>query len=126
VASPENAITIDKLSAIDQLEIWKTLKENWAEHSVSATINVGQTEWAEVGQWVWDNFDLITGLSFLPRTDHVYKLAPFVPVSKEEYETAKAKFPVLDYSLLSRYEYEDHNNGNQQEWACVGNNCELL
>lgn len=126
VKSPDGAVTIDQLSAIDQLEIWKTLKENWAEHSVSATINVGQTEWAEVGQWVWDNFDLITGLSFLPRTDHVYKLAPFVPVSKEEYEQAKAKFPTIDYSLLSRYEYEDHNNGTQQEWACAGNNCDLI
>jgi hypothetical protein len=126
VKSPVGAVTVDQLSAIDQLEIWKTLKENWAEHSVSATINVGQTEWSEVGKWVWDNFDLITGLSFLPRTDHVYKLAPYVPISEAEYEEAKAKFPKINYSLLSRYEYEDHNNGTQQEWACAGNACDII
>jgi len=126
VAAPKGATTINDLTAISQLEIWKTLNTYWAEHSVSATISVGQDEWADVGSWVYENFDQITGLSFLPRTDHVYQLAPYVPISKEEYQKAVEAFPEIDYSMLSRYEYEDHNNGQQQEWACSGNSCDIL
>ena len=126
VAAPKGATTINDLTAISQLEIWKTLNTYWAEHSVSATISVGQDEWADVGSWVYENFDQITGLSFLPRTDHVYQLAPYVPISKEEYLKAVEAFPEIDYSMLSRYEYEDHNNGQQQEWACSGNSCDIL
>jgi len=126
VASPEGATTVDQVSALDQLKNWLTVNTNYAEHSVSATISVGKDEWADVGSWVWKNFDHITGLSFLPRTDHVYQLAPYVPITKEEFEKADAEFPEIDFSLLSRYEYEDHNNGTQQEWACSGSSCELV
>ena len=126
VASPEGATTIDDVSAIDQLENWLCVNTNYAEHSVSATISVGKEEWADVGSWVYKNFDKITGLSFLPRTDHVYQLAPYVPISKEEFEKADQEFPIIDYSLLSRYEHEDHNNGQQQEWACSGGSCDLI
>lgn len=126
VAAPKGATTINDLTAVSQLEIWKTLNTYWAEHSVSATISVGQDEWADVGSWVYENFDQITGLSFLPRTDHVYQLAPYVPITKEEYLKAVEEFPEIDYSMLSRYEYEDHNNGQQQEWACSGNSCDIL
>jgi len=125
VAAPEGAITVDQLSAIDQLEHWRSVNTHYAEHSVSATISVGPEEWADVGSWVYKHFDEITGLSFLPRTDHVYLLAPYVPITKEEYEKAAAAFPEIDYSLLSRYEYEDHHGGVQQEWACAGGACEI-
>lgn len=126
VASPQGATTVDHVSALDQLENWRSVNSNYAEHSVSATISVGKDEWADVGSWVYKHFDEITGLSFLPRTDHVYQLAPYVPITKEEYEKAEASFPEIDYSLLSRYEYEDHNNGQQQEWACSGGSCEII
>ena len=126
VASPEGSTTVDQVSALDQLENWLSVNTHYAEHSVSATISVGKDEWADVGSWVLQHFDQITGLSFLPRTDHVYQLAPYVPISKEEFEKADAEFPDIDFSMLSRYEYEDHNNGTQQEWACSGSSCELV
>ena len=126
VKAPPGAVTIGELSSIDQLEIWRTLNNNWAEHSVSATVSVDQAEWGKTGAWVYDHFHEITGLSFLPRSNHVYQLAPYVPISEEEYHKAVEAFPTLDYNLLSRYEYEDHNQGVQTEWACSGGSCDIL
>jgi len=84
IASPEGSIMADDLSAIEQLQLWLKLKRNWAEHSVSITVYVKEEEWLEVGAWVYDNFDHLTGVSFLPYSEHSYEQAPYQPVSETE------------------------------------------
>lgn len=123
--APEGALTRNDLSAIDQLERWLTYKTNWAEHSVSTTVSVKEHEWAEVGEWVYKHFDQITGLSFLPFSDHVYKQAPYQTTDQEHYEAAQAAMPArIDWSLLPLYELEDTTAG-MQELACVSGECDI-
>lgn len=124
VASPDHAVISDELSAIEQLEYWKVVKQNYTEHNPSCTIYVTSSEWEEVGNWVYDNFDYIGGLSFLPKDDHIYPLAPYQPITKEEYESILSQFPTLNYSQLTRYEVEDNTEG-AKTLACAGNVCEI-
>jgi len=126
IAAPEGAKTRHDYTAIESLEIWKTVKQNWAEHSVSATISVAEDEWLDVGAWVHRNFNHITGLSFLPKSEHVYPLAPYEDITREQYEREAANFPTLDYTQLGAYETEDYSRGQQPELACVGNQCDIL
>lgn len=124
VKAPDTAVTRHDLTAIQQLEQWLLVQKNWCEHNVSQTIYVGNDEWYTVGSWVYSHWDNITGLSFLPRSDHIYQLAPYEDCSKEEYERRVSEFPEIDYSLLSFYEHEDRTTGSQ-EYSCIGTKCEI-
>ncbi len=124
IKAPEGAIVSDDLSAIDMLEHWKKVKLNYTEHNPSITISVGDDEWIEVANWVYENWDIIGGLSFLPRTDFVYKLAPMEKITKEEYEKRKAALEHIDFSKLVLYEEEDETDV-KKELACAGGTCEI-
>jgi ribonucleoside-triphosphate reductase len=115
------------LSAIQQLEIWKTYAEHWCEHKPSVTVSVKEREWIEVGAWCWDNFDHLSGVSFLPYSDHNYIQAPYQEITKEEYTKAMKTMPKkrIDWSLLSEFEKEDNTTG-AQELACTAGVCELV
>lgn len=123
--APDTSRVASDIPAIEQLEIWKMYRDCWCEHNPSVTIYVGDNEWLDVGAWVYRNFDSIGGISFLPRTEHVYKQAPYQPISKEEYEVALAAQPKIPWELLTDYEKEDQTTGTQ-ELACVGGACELF
>ncbi len=124
VKAPENSIYKDDQSAIEQLEYWKMVKENYTEHNPSVTISIGDDEWVEVANWLYKNWDIIGGLSFLPRSNHVYKLAPYEEISKERYEEMKKNFPELDFSKIVLYEHDDQTQGSK-ELACSSGTCEV-
>jgi ribonucleoside-diphosphate reductase alpha chain len=124
--SPEGAITRTEMSAIEQLEYWLIFQRHWCEHKPSVTISVKKDEWMEVGAWVYKNFDEVSGISFLPFYDHVYKQAPYQDVEKEEYLELKSIMPKsIDWSKLSEYEKEDTTTGSK-EFACVAGSCEIV
>jgi ribonucleoside-diphosphate reductase alpha chain len=126
IRSPENAITRESVSALEQLEFWLSVQKNWCEHKPSITISVKEDEWLEVGAWVYKHFNEISGVSFLPYSDHCYKQAPFQECSKADYEALKDKMPKnIDWAVLSKYEQQD-NTVASQEFACHGNSCELI
>ncbi len=126
IKSPDKAIVKDEITAIDQLNHWKLLKENYAEHTISMTVYVDKEEWVRVANWLWDNWDIVNGVSFLPKEDdgHIYKLAPYEEISKSEYQRLIEKFPKIDFGSLTNFEKEDSTTGSQ-ELACVGNSCEI-
>lgn len=124
VASPKGAVTKNDLTALDQLEYWKMLKENYTEHNPSVTISVSNDEWLKAGSWVYENWDMVGGLSFLPRNDHVYRLAPYEEITEEKYNELASKFPKIDFSKLVLYEYDDQTQGSK-ELACVAGLCEV-
>ena len=114
----------DNMSALEQLEYWKKVKLNFTEHNPSATISVSENEWIGVVDWVQKNWDIIGGLSFLPRSNHVYRLAPYETITKEEYEDRMKRFPKVDYSKLYAYERQDESD-MKKELACAGGVCEI-
>jgi ribonucleoside-diphosphate reductase alpha chain len=124
--APEGAITRNDRTAIQQLDNWLVYKEHWTEHNPSVTISVASDEWDEVGEWVYEHFDRITGLSFLPKEDenHTYVQAPYESLTKEQYEELLADTPVIDWSLLPIYELEDSTEGSQT-LACVAGVCDV-
>ena len=124
VKAPEGAILKDDVSALELLEEWKKLKVRFTEHNPSVTIYVGDNEWIEVANWVYENWDIVGGLSFLPRNDFVYQLAPYEEISKEQYEELASRIPEIDFSLMVAYESEDLTQGSK-ELACAGGNCEI-
>lgn len=124
VKAPENSIYKDDQSAIEQLDYWKMVKENYTEHNPSVTISIGPDEWIEVANWLYKNWDIIGGLSFLPRSEHVYKLAPYEEISKERYDSLKKNFPNLDFSKIVLYEESDQTQGSK-ELACSSGVCEI-
>lgn len=124
VKAPESAVKRNDLSAIEQLEYWKTVKTYYTEHNPSVTISIGENEWIEVANWLYENWDILGGLSFLPRLEHAYLLAPYEETSKERYEELVSKFPPVDFSQIIIYEKEDATEGSK-ELACVGGVCEI-
>lgn len=124
VKAPDGAITKDDITALDQLEHWKTVKTSYTEHNPSVTVSVGEEEWIGVLNWVNDNWDIVGGLSFLPRSNHVYQLAPYEEITKAQYEAMLARFNEVDYSQLVSYERTDETEIKAQ-LACVGGTCEL-
>lgn len=123
--SPEGAITTDEVGAIQQLEYWRVVKENYTEHNPSCTIHVKDDEWLDVGAWVYKNWDIIGGLSFLPKDNHVYQLAPYEKIDKRTYEKLVKQMPEVDYGRLVDYEKSDTTEG-AREYACVGGSCEIV
>jgi len=112
------------LTAMDQLGFWKMVKENYTEHNPSVTVSVSDDEWIEVANWVYSNWDIVGGLSFLPRNDFVYKLAPFEEIDSKEYEEMLKRFKNIDFSKIVTYEHEDETEGSK-ELACVAGLCEI-
>ena len=124
VKAPEGAVFKDEVKALDLMKEWKRLKEHFVEHNPSATIYVGPDEWLSVGNFVYENWDWIGGLSFLPRSDHVYQLAPYQEITKEEYDKRTKAIGKIDFSKLSQYEAVDNTIG-AKEFACVSGVCEI-
>jgi len=126
IKTANSAICRNDRSAIQQLEFWKLYQESWCEHKPSVTITVKEDEWIEVGAWVYKHFDMISGISFLPYSDHSYKQAPYQECDEEEYNAMVAKMPTdIDWNELSKYEVEDNTRGSQ-EYACTGDKCEVV
>jgi len=124
--SPDGAVTRNDMTALDQLEMWKVYALNWSEHKPSVTISVRESEWMHVGAWVFENFDICTGISFLPHDDHVYVQAPYQDITKEEYISLLGKMPVyIDWTKLSSYEQDDNTSGSQT-LACSSGVCEIV
>lgn len=124
--SPEGAITRNDMTAIEQLELWLTYQRHWCEHKPSITVTVRDHEWMEVGAWVYKHFDEVSGISFLPHSDHTYQQAPYQEVSKREYEDLLALMPKkIDWSDLRFYELEDSSKGTST-FACVSGQCEIV
>jgi ribonucleoside-diphosphate reductase alpha chain len=114
------------MTAIDQLETWLTYKTHWTEHSPSVTVSVRPEEWEEVGEWVFEHFDLITGVSFLPHSDHVYRQAPFQSIDEEGYNKAVAEMPTnINWEMLPVYETMDTTTGSQT-LACTAGVCDVV
>jgi ribonucleoside-diphosphate reductase alpha chain len=123
---PENAVFRKDMSAIEQLELWLTYQRHYCEHKPSVTVSVKEDEWMDVGAWVYKHFDEMSGVSFLPFSDHVYRQAPYQDCTKEEYEALLAKMPKnVDWSKLAEYETKDMTTASQ-ELACTGGVCEIV
>tara|TARA_R110002012_G_scaffold183727_1_gene350215 strand:+ start:24181 stop:26046 length:1866 start_codon:yes stop_codon:yes gene_type:complete len=124
VKSPDNCITRKDITALDQLKHYKNLQHNWCEHNASMTVYVRDDEWFEVGNWVYQNWDIINGVSFLPYDGGKYKLAPYEEIDVHSYERLIKTLPLINYTQLSKYEQEDNTQG-KAEYACVGDKCEI-
>ena len=125
---PQKAPTTSKkaLTAIDHLELWKAYQDAWCEHKPSITVSVEEHEWMEVGAWVYENFDSVSGISFLPKSDHSYRQAPYEEITKEQYDALVAESPTsIDWRMLSDYELED-NTDSSQTLACTADGCEVV
>ena len=121
--APKGAILRDGMTALEQLENWIVYQRHWCEHKPSVTISVKDDEWVEVGAWVWKHFDEISGVSFLPHSDHTYQQAPYEDCTKEQYEELLSKTPkTIDWTEF--VEMEDNTIG-QQTLACTAGSCEI-
>ena len=124
--SPTNAVTRNDTTAIEQLETWLTYQRHWCEHKPSVTISVRDCEWVEVGAFVYKHFDEMSGVSFLPHSDHTYQQAPYQDCDEADYEELLTKMPsAIDWSELASYEQEDNTSGSQT-MACSGDGCEIV
>ena len=121
--APKGAILRNDKTALEQLELWLIYQRHWCEHKPSVTISVKDKEWVEVGAWVWDHFDEISGVSFLPHSDHTYQQAPYQDCTKKEYEALYKKTPKsIDWSEFVEI---DDNTVGAQTLACTGGSCEI-
>jgi len=125
IEAPYGAVTRTDQTALQQLELWKVYQMHWTEHKPSITVTVKEHEWMAVGAWCYDNFDILSGVSFLPSTDHSYKQAPYQECSKETYDAAVAAFPAIPWERLGEYEKNDQTTSSQ-ELACTGGSCDIL
>ena len=126
MAAPTDAVCRNDMTAVQQLELWKTYAEHWCEHKPSVTISVKEEEWIPVGTWCWENFDYLSGVSFLPHSDHTYKQAPYQDINKKTYEKLIKKMPTdIGWQKLQDFEKKDMTKGSQ-ELACTAGVCELV
>jgi hypothetical protein len=124
IKAPDRAVFKNDQSAIDQLEYWKMVKENFTEHNPSTTISVGDDEWIKVANWVYENWNIVGGLAFLPRDNHVYQLAPYETTDEKTYKEMLKRLEHLDFSKIVTYEVTDELN-QKAELACVGGVCSI-
>jgi ribonucleoside-diphosphate reductase alpha chain len=126
VKSPETSTCVKEVGAMHQLRLWKTYQLHWCEHKPSVTVYYTDSEYLQVSQWIWDNFDLCSGISLLPTSDHTYQQAPYEDIDEEEYKTLLDSMPKdVNWEDLARFEVEDNTTGSQ-ELACVGGACEIV
>ena len=124
--APDRAVTRNDMTALEQLSLWMVYQRHWCEHKPSVTITVRDHEWMEVGAWVYRNFDEVSGVSFLPHSDHTYQQAPYQDCTKAEYEELLSVMPErIDWAKLSEYEKEDTSKGTST-FACTGGSCEIV
>ena len=124
--SPNGAVCRTDMTALEQLNLWKTYADSWCEHKPSVTISVKEHEWVDVASWVYENFDSISGISFLPFSEHVYRQAPYQDCTEEEYKEALKTMPKnVDWAELSKYESQDYTVASQ-ELACAAGGCEVI
>lgn len=124
VKAPAGAVFRNDMTALEQLEHWKMVKKNYTEHNPSVTIYVGENEWIGVANWLYENWDIIGGLSFLPRDEHVYAMAPYEEITEARYKEMMAATPEIDFSQIMLYEKDDETQG-AKELACAGGVCEI-
>ena len=126
VKSPEQAVTRNDMTAVEQLKLWLTYQRHWCEHKPSVTISVRDAEWMAVGAFVYEYFDEMSGVSFLPHSEHTYQQAPYQECTKEVYKDMLDNMPTnIDWEKLSEYESED-NTVSMQTMACTGDSCEIV
>ena len=124
--SPAGAITRTKMTAIEQLDYWLLFQRHWCEHKPSVTISVKEDEWMDVGAWVYRNFDEVSGISFLPFSEHTYQQAPYQDIDAEKYEELNMSMPDnVNWLLLQEFEKEDNTSGGR-ELACSAGVCEVV
>ncbi len=125
IKSPESSTTVKQVGAMEQLRVWKKYQDHWCEHKPSITVYYTDSEFLQIAQWIWDNFDSVSGISLLPVSDHVYQQAPYEDITAEKYEELLAAMPVdIKWEDLEHFEKEDNTTGSQ-ELACVGGACEI-
>jgi ribonucleoside-triphosphate reductase len=126
VKSPEASTCVRDVGAMHQLRLWKAYQNHWCEHKPSVTVYYTDSEYLQVSQWIWDNFDLCSGISLLPTSDHTYQQAPYEDINEEEYQKLVAAMPQnVNWEDLAQFEKEDNTTGSQ-ELACVGGACEIV
>ena len=126
VKAPKNSVTVADVGAMHQLELWKAYQNHWCEHKPSITVYYTDDEFLQVAQWIWENFDLCSGISLLPVSDHVYQQAPYEDISEDKYKELLNSMPKdVDWSDLENHEKEDNTTGSQ-ELACTGGACEIV
>ena len=126
VKSPETSTVVKEVGAMHQLRLWKTYQNHWCEHKPSVTVYYTDSEYLQVAQWIWDNFDLCSGISLLPTSDHTYQQAPYEDIDEEEYNKLLDSMPKnVNWEDLAQFEVEDNTTGSQ-ELACVGGACEIV
>jgi ribonucleoside-diphosphate reductase alpha chain len=125
--SPMGAVTRTQMTAIEQLELWKTYAIHWCEHKPSITVTVKEHEWMQVGAWVYDNFDVASGVSFLPHDDHTYQQAPYQDIEPDDYLEWEQMYKDvhIDWNKLTEFEKEDNTTGSR-ELACTAGVCEVV
>ena len=125
IKSPDSSTTVKQVGAMEQLRVWKKYQDHWCEHKPSITVYYTDSEFLQIAQWIWDNFDSVSGISLLPVSDHVYQQAPYEDITAEKYEELLAAMPVdVKWEDLEHFEKEDNTTGSQ-ELACVGGACEI-
>jgi len=126
VKSPESSTCVKEVGAMEQLALWKAYQNYWCEHKPSVTVYYTDSEYFKVAQWIWDNFDLCSGISLLPTSDHTYQQAPYEDIDEDHYNKLVAAMPQnVNWEELSQFEKEDNTTGSQ-ELACVGGACEIV
>ena len=125
--APKGAVTRNDMTAIEQMENWLVYQRHWCEHKPSITVSVKEPEWFDVGAWVWNNFDSISGISFLPFSEHTYRQAPYQDCTKKEYDELLVKIPKkVDWSTLSNYEQQDYTIASQELACSAEGGCEIV
>jgi len=126
VKAPDTSVTVEQVGAMEQLQLWKAYQNHWCEHKPSITVYYTDDEFLQVAQWIWDNFDICSGISLLPFSDHVYQQAPYEDITAEQYDELLAAMPQgVSWDDLENHEQEDNTTGSQ-ELACVGGACEIV
>ena len=124
IKAPKSSVTVNQVGAMDQLKLWKAYQDHWCEHKPSITIYYTDDEFLDVAQWIWKNFDSVSGISLLPYSDHVYQQAPYEKIKKDQYKQLLAELPKDNWDDLAKLETEDSTIGSQ-ELACTGGACEI-
>jgi len=126
IKSPTGSTTVNQVGAMQQLTLWKLYQNHWCEHKPSITVYYTDDEFLQVAQWIWNNFDICSGISLLPYSDHVYQQAPYEEIDAVQYKKLVAEMPTdVDWNDLQNFEQEDNTTGSQ-ELACVGGACEIV
>ena len=125
--APEQGVVVKDVGAMEQLRLWKIYQDHWCEHKPSITVYYTPDEFMKVGAWVYENFDAVSGISFLPVSEHTYQQAPYEEINEEGYKQLSEKMPKIDWSDLGKFETNADHVNNGKELACsAGGACEIV